>query len=607
VASVDRSSGRVRASVIAAMFAVSACSPSPSPSPTSIVAPAPSTTGQATPGSSVVAGPRPGGTIRLLSWYQEFNQVDPQRIYTYEDLAFFGATIQRSLVAYATSPDPVAGTTLVPDMATDLGRPEDGGRTWSFTLRDGVTWQDGSDVTCEDVKYGVSRTFANDLINQGPTYAIAYLDIPANAITDPNDSKSTYLSAYYGPYDGTGQDLFDRAVQCSTDHRTITFHLKEPIADFNATTTLGFFPVPKAADSGETYGQPGHLAWSTGPYKVETYIPGSSGKLVLVRNPNWEPASDPIRHAYPDRWEVDLGVEAAAVDQRLMAAVGDDATAIDYLPLITDSVPAVFETPDLAKPAFASRAVAGFDQYARYDWIDTTRVPNVKLRQAMLVALDRQAVREAMGGAFAGTFADGVMQPTIGRDYAPTGIWGDFFGQPIPTTGDPELAKRLIAESGETPPTLKFRIPDTPTNQEVLAAVQESLGKAGFIVEWDPPCEFCAAVFTDTAHFGTAGWGADWPSASTVLPPLFTLKGGWDLSKVDNSAFNAAVEDAFATLDRDAQAAKWRGLHREAIQQAWVIPTVNTRTYRLAGTKVGPIYLWPAYASWPYAEMYVTE
>ena len=608
--SKDRRTGRLPTVSIAAVLALSACSPSPSPSPTATTAAAPGATPAATPAPTVAAGPIRGGTIHLLNWYEELNHVDPQRIYTQEDLAFFGATIQRSLVSYASSPDPVEGTTLVPDMATDLGRPTEGGRTWSFTLRDGVTWQDGSAVTCEDVKYGVSRTFANDVINQGPTYAVLYLDIPPNPIPvgDGEDPRSQFLSAYYGPYKGTGQDLFDKAVECSPDHRTITFHLKQPIADFNYTTSLGFSPVPKAADSGETYGQPGHLVSSTGPYQVESYMPGKGGSMVLVRNPNWMPESDPIRHPYPDRWVVHLGVDDEAIDQRLIASEGDDAYALDQLPMHPDAVPMVFESPDVAKPEFAARAVSGFDLYSRYYWINTTRVPNLKHRQAMQVALDRQSILEVLGGEYFGTYADGVIQPTLGRDYENTGIWTTFFNETIPERGDPALAKRLIAESGEKPPTLKFNIPDTVRNQKVLKIVQDSLGKAGFTVEWYPDCSgyYCAIEF-NTAEFGVSGWGADWPSASTVIPILFTIKGGWDLSKVDDPAFNAAVEAAQGTLDRDAQARQWRALNRQAIESAWVIPTFQGRVQRLAGSKVGPVYLWPAYSSWPYRDLSVLE
>ncbi len=67
------------------------------------------------------------------------------------------------------------------------------------------------------------------------------------------------------------------------DGKTITYHLKQPIADFNYTVTLGFSPVPKqAADTGETY-----TPISSGPYMIDSYTTGNGGKMVLVRNPNW--------------------------------------------------------------------------------------------------------------------------------------------------------------------------------------------------------------------------------------------------------------------------------------------------------------------------------
>ena len=114
----------------------------------------------------------------MLKNATDFDYYDPQRVYTGEDLAFFGATIMRSLV--------LTSTRLI--RLRHHAGPRHGHRyrygqtpmptQWSFTLRDGLTWQDGSPVKCEDIKYGVSRTFATDVINGGPTYAIAYLDIP---------------------------------------------------------------------------------------------------------------------------------------------------------------------------------------------------------------------------------------------------------------------------------------------------------------------------------------------------------------------------------------------------------------------------------------------
>ncbi len=251
------------------------------------------------PSSGASGAPQAGGTIYVLTQSEQIDQIDPQRMYTGEDLALFGGTIYRSLEAYKFSADPAEGTSLTPDLATDLGTPNATGDSWQFTLRDGVTFQDGSPITCEDVKYGTSRTFATDVINQGPTYAVAYLDIPTiSAPGTPEDGSS----AYKGPYTDVGQDLFDKAVTC--DGNTITFNLNKPVADFNYTVTLGFSPVPEAADTGETYGTVAPFAVSSGPVQDrELHDRQRRQDDHGPQRRTWDPASDPYRKAYPDKWE----------------------------------------------------------------------------------------------------------------------------------------------------------------------------------------------------------------------------------------------------------------------------------------------------------------
>jgi peptide/nickel transport system substrate-binding protein len=546
-----------------------------------------------------------GGTIYVLTQSEQWNQVDPQRNYTGEDLAFFGGTVMRGLTAYKFSADAAEGTSLVPDMATDLGTATDGGKTWAFTLRDGVTWQDGTDVTCEYIKYGVSRTFATSVINQGPTYAVVYLDIPSDA-----DGSSSYKGPYPvgTPAAVVGQDLYDKAVTC--DGKTITFHLNKPIADFNYTVTLGFGAVRKADDTGETYGTVAPYVISNGPYKIDSYTTGNGGKMVLVRNENWKPESDPYRKAYPDKWEVDFGIDPKVLDQRIMQSAGNDAFAVQYGQIQPENLGVIFDDPDHTKAEFGNRAISGFDPYSRYYWIDNGKIKNVKIRQAMAVALDRAAIRLNIGGAFAGAFADGLVKPNIGGDYAPTEFWTSFFGQPVPDNGDPVLAKKLIAESGEAAPTLVFNFADTPVNQKTAAIVIDSLGKAGITVTPAPlePGKYYSIVFSEArGDFGTGGWGADWPNASTVLPPLLTVKGGWDLSQLDDPQVNAESDAALTELNRDKQKTLWQALNKKAAENVYTIPTFFGLSQTIGGTKVGPLYRWSAYGSWPYGEMYVTK
>ncbi|CAB4682506.1 unannotated protein [freshwater metagenome] len=543
--------------------------------------------------------PAKGGTLYYLTNAEQFDQIDPQRIYTGEDLAFFNGTIYRTLTAYKFSPDAAEGTEIVGDLATDTGTVTNGGKTWAFTIRDGATFQDGSPVTCADVAYGTSRTFATDVITGGPTYAISMLDIPT--LEDGS-------SAYKGPYTGEGQDLFDKAVTCSADGKTITFNLSRPVPDFNYTVTLtAFAPVPKASDTGEKYGD---APVSSGPYKIESNKNGKGGKMVLVRNDKWDPASDDYRKAYPDTWEVDYGLDVKVIDQRLITSSGNDATAL-ALGVEPEQLGVIYKSPTEVNPEFAGRAISELDPYVRYLAINTAKVPNLKIRQAIAVALDRDALRKNAGGDFAGDYADGVIKPNMGVDYAPTGMWETLLGEKVADGGNPELAKKLIAESGEAAPTITFDYPQSPTADKAAAIVVDSLGKAGITVKPNPiePGQYYGVVFDpEKAHeLINAGWGPDWPNASTIIPELFTPTGGFNLSQYDNAEFNAAVEAAKIEPDRAKQAKMWQDLNTKAMADVVVIPTRFGREQRVVGKQIGPVYLWPAYGSWPYGEMYAVQ
>jgi len=534
----------------------------------------------------------PGGTLTILTNAEQLLTLDPQVVYTGEDLAFLGATITRTLTAFKNSADNIEGTSLVPDMATDTGTVTNGGKTWAFTLRDGVTWEDGSAVTCEDVKYGVSRTFDIGVSNGGPTYAVAYLDIPS---ADDGSSK------YKGPSakDAAGQALFDKAVVCAGN--TVTFNLKKPVPDFNYAVTLhAFAAVKQSADTGAEYA---NKPMSDGPYKISEYSKGKGGKLVLVRNDKWSAASDDYRKAFPDSWVMNFGLDETVIDQRVIQDSGDDSTAMSQ-GMTSASLPIVFEDD-----ALKGRAVDAFDPYSRYVAINVEKVPDLKVRQAIGVALDRAALLKNAGGTFAGDLADGAVKPNIGIDYAPTGLWDTLLGQAVPPEGDPEFAKKLLAEAGVTNPTFTLDYGQSDDADKAAAIWVESEARAGITIKPNPiePGQYYGVVFKDPNELITGGWGPDWPNASTVIPPLFTQEGGWDLGRVNDKAFNEKVQAASVELDRPTQAKMWQDLNTEAAKNMWNVPTRFGRDQRMAGSKVQPIYSWPAYGSWPYESMYVTQ
>lgn len=536
--------------------------------------------------------PVKGGTLNFITAGEQFNHLDPQMNYTGEDLAFAGAYMHRTLTMFTPSGDEAESTQLVPDLATDTGRTEDG-KVWEFTLKDGAKFEDGTPITCAEVKYGVSRTFATDVIAGGPTYAITMLDIPTG-----DDGSSQYK----GPYTGEGQELFDKAVTCSEDGKTITFNLARPIGDFNYATTLtAFSPVAEALDTGAKYDT---APASNGPYKIEDYTIGQS--MTLIRNDQWDPATDTIRKAYPDKIVVTFGIEAPVSTQRLIADSGVDQQTMT----LGDTVDPAQLATVFNDPRFEDRRFDFQDIYVRYSAVNVAKVPNLKHRQALAVAWPRADLKTIAGGDFAGDLADGVIKPNIPADYQPSGMWTDMFGQAIPDNGDPEYAKKLIAESGEPMPKITFDYGKTPARDKQAGALVTALEKAGIEAVANPldPGGYYGIVFDDEKAnevMFDVGWGADWPNASTVVPELLAANGGWNLSRWKDDAFTAESDAAKAILDRAEQGEAWAALNKAAMEQVPVIPHRFGKQQRMHGSKVGGVYIWAPYGSWGYADLYV--
>jgi len=156
---------------------------------------------------------RTGETLRVVS--AEIDSLDPQRSYL-PGVWNLMRLYTRTLVTYSSEPGRT--DTLVPDLATDLGTPSEDGLSWTFTLRDGVRFENGRPITSRDLKYGIERSFASDVIVGGPTYVVDLLDDPGNP--------------YAGPYQDESPDKLGLAAVETPDDRTITFRLRAPQPDF---------------------------------------------------------------------------------------------------------------------------------------------------------------------------------------------------------------------------------------------------------------------------------------------------------------------------------------------------------------------------------------
>jgi len=516
-----------------------------------------------------------GGTAIFFNGPRFTEHWDPQRLYIGRDLNNSGRLFYRSLVALPASNDPVKGLTPVPDLATDTGQTTDGGKTWSFTVRDDVKWEDGKPITCEDFKYGASRNFATDVIIGGPAnYLFTYLDIPTG-----DDG----LPVYKGPYKKTGQDLFDKAVTCKG--QTITYHMKKPWPDFPSSIAQLRYLDPYRQDQDK--GDASNFAiFSNGPYKLQgKWTEGTGG--TFVRNENWDPATDTIRKALPDEWDFREGDEDEAIYEQLFADSGDAQYGV---------------TERRIPPTFYGRIPEAQDRYTQVEspYVDYV-LPNFNspvfkdqaCREALALATNKAAWIKAGGGEKAFKPAYSVVNPSV-PGYQENPAYAD-----IPDEGDADAAKAKLAEcSAPKPVKIKFTYSGgTPTSDKQAAALKESWDAAGFETELDPLTDtYYAVIQKPDADFDVTwgGWGADWASIGTVIPPLFdsrinltgdsngndygNYKGGPEVDKL--------IDEAYAETDLDAAADKWAEVDAKLGEDVAYIPLEITIFNFLHGSKI---------------------
>ena len=524
-----------------------------------------------------------GGTLYYLQHYP-FESADPQRIYYGLELANFRRTIYRGLVAFPITEDPVEAAKPVADLATDTGTPNADATEWKFTLKDGVKWEDGSDITCEDFAYGASRVFANDLITGGPNYILSYLDV----------------KDYPGPYKATAaqQAEFDKAITC--DGKTITYHFNKPWADFPlAAASLSMMdPYKKDFDEGAK------STWkvlANGPYKVEGGVWDKNKGATLVRNENYDAATDDptLRKALPDTIEYQINPSDTSVElitDRVIADAGNDQYAVSG----TTIPPTRYS--QIQGPA-KDRTVLTDSPYNFYLVPNFTNLTNADVRKALAAAIDLEGVSKARGGEYAAAPAESIVNPSVaGYQDNPA-----FSG---PNSGDVDAAKALLEGSGEKLPyPITFTYSKSDTNDKIAAVLKENWDAAGFDTKLDPLTDTYYDVIAKPekeSDVMLAGWGADWPSAMPVLPPLFDSRPnfssttcGNDYGCYESDAFNDLVDQAANSTDIDEQNGFLQQADALLGEDTAYIPLYFLKNYYIRGSKVTGYVVTPSTSMYP--------
>ncbi|MFF3324731.1 ABC transporter substrate-binding protein [Streptomyces sp. NPDC002889] len=514
--------------------------------------------------------PHKGGTLTVLNSEPQ-TDFDPARLYT-SGGGNVPSLVFRTLTT-RNREDGAAGTEVVPDLATDTGRPNKDATEWTYTLKEGLKYEDGTAVTSADVKYGIERSFAAELSGGAP-YLRDWL---------------VGGDTYRGPYkDKGGLDSIR-----TPDHRTIVFELRKPEGEFPfVATQTQFAPVPKAQDTGTKYEE--HPI-SSGPYKV-VRNEGDGEHLVLERNPHWSEKTDEERRAYPDRIDVRSGLDSAVINQRLSSGSGADAAAVT-----TDTNLGPAELARIGgDKELAARVGTGHFGYTNYLAFNPKVKPfdNPEVRRAISYAINRTSVVNAAGGSALAEPATTFLpeQKAFGHtayDHFPAGA-----------SGDPAKAKALLKKAGHENLTITLTHStdqNRETGPEVATAVQEALKKAGITVKLDglENNAFNEKRWSakDAPGFFLSRWGADWPSGGPFLAPIFDgrqiVKDGsnYNHAQLDDPAVNKEIDEINKLTDLDAAARRWGALDKKIGEQALDVPLFHPVYKRLYGKDVRNIVI----------------
>ena len=530
-----------------------------------------------------------GGTIRMANSgdWDSLDPADTYYAYAWNFVRLYG----RSLMMFKSAPGQ-EGATLVPDLAESAGTPNADSTQWTYTLRQGVKFEDGTPVTSKDVKYAVERSLDKTTFPNGPVYFNDYLD----------------LQGYTSPYQDSSPDKLGLTAIDTPDDRTIVFKLSKPFSGFDYFAQLpAMMPVPQAKDTGSKYKE--HVV-STGPYMFQTNDLGKS--FALVRNTAWDQATDPNRKPLPDRIEVALNVNSDDIDNRLISGDLDVqiegsgvGPAAQGRILADQNLKANTDNALLARSwfTFANGEVAPLD--------------NVHCRKAVQYAYDRTGYQRAYGGSVGGDIATNLMPPVI-----PGAEQFDLYPS-AGNTGDLDKAKDELNQCGQ--PTgfttgISYRA-ERPKEKATAEALQQSLARVGINLEIKPyPLNDYLKLYAGKPDFAKAnnlglmvyGWGADWPDGFGFLSQIVDSRairatGGNSNLSVRDPEVDKLIDQAVTTTDTAAREKIWVDVDRKVMDDAYILPGIWAKGLLYRPSNLTNVFITNGFQMYDYLAMGTTR
>ncbi|MFJ2770998.1 ABC transporter substrate-binding protein [Streptomyces sp. NPDC087300] len=486
-----------------------------------------------------VKGARKGGQVTVLE-PQTFTSLDPGTMWPGSADHQLARLVHRGLTTVKAGNG--RQVKVVGDLAEDAGRTTNG-KDWTFRLKSGLKYNDGTPVRSQDFRNAVERTLKPEL-----------------AAGDP-----TLRRFVYGPGESDAGSAKKNAIE-TPDDRTIVFHLAGPRRDFNVVLAGPYgAPVPKGAGGGVG---PSDALPSTGPYQISG-DPSDTKTVTLTRNPHWQRSSDPVRGAYPDGFRIETGVQPQEMRQRIGSAAADQAFMT-----FTGTADQVGVQ---GGPSGTAKSVTFPAWNAQAYIINTARVKDLDVRKAIAVALPSDQVLKASGGL--GQRASDLMPPGV-----PGSSAVDVYH--AGENGRPATARQYLRDAGELGHRLTLAHPSTPVDADRAEAVRVGLEKAGFKVTVKPvsPETYWADASSGKYDLFRMSVGGGLPTAANYLPDYFDgrvpSETSSNYSRLNSKKVNEAIDAANAAPDLEKAGELWSKVNRLVLEQAAAVPVyVPDRSY----------------------------
>ena len=445
---------------------------------------------------------------------------------------------------------------FAPGQAESWETSEDG-LTWTFHLREGLKWSDGTPLTANDFVYSWKRVC-------DPMVAAPYAE--------------TVLSMVAGYEDAIGGNL-DALQVVAQDDLTLVVTLNAPCSYFGSLAAFATLS-PVQQGTVEANGD----AWATAP---ETYV--SNGPFYMTE---WVPGSHILFSKNPNYWNAD----AIKLDGIQFALIEDSNAA--YSSYQTGEVLMIKDVPTEEIPSLEGNADFFVDPIIGTYYISLNlnrdAFKDAKVRQALSLAIDRDYVANTL---MQGTYspASNFMGPgwidTDGAPFIDKANGGAPYIDTADFEGNLEKAKALLEEAGypngEGFPAISYTTNDAGYHKVIAEYLQQAWAELGIdlqvnIVEWS---SFTPMRRNGEYDVARNGWVGDYSDPSNMLDLLYSTNGNND-GKFSNSEYDAAMDTSRTTLDAAERSEALHTAEDILMAEAGCVPIAYYNDFWLQSDKI---------------------